>query len=57
MDGVAEEDFISEPEAGHVGSPLRIAFGVAGVALVALDVALVLAGRRNGRNGRETTGT
>jgi hypothetical protein len=44
-------DFIdhSQPHAGRGPSPVGLAFGIAGTALLALDVALLLASRRHGR--------
>jgi hypothetical protein len=51
MDGAVEADFIADGDGAKpadAGMPLRLALGAAGIALVALDVALVLASRRNG---------
>lgn len=44
-------DFIaqSRPQAGGGPSPVGLAFGITGTALLALDVALLLASRRHGR--------
>jgi hypothetical protein len=54
MDGKTEADFIDEAQLAQSRStsPLGLALGAAGVGLVALDVALILASRRAEKGGQ-----
>ncbi len=54
MAGVSDDDFTRAAEPERSRSPLGLVLGAAGLGLVALDVALLIATRRDGRHQRRS---